>query len=293
MMHEQLIREFVERAEAEVHLPDLATLELRGHHRRRNRQAAAAIAAVMAVAAIGIGILGSTGNTDRNAPAPSQDPGSQFDDPVPDKQVAAGREYRVVVFGQNYSDTIPDGKTIAARLTIVGQGWYWGRDAVAKFAPGSDPAARPLDPYLEVRFSMVDRVPVRQCPQETIRWRDGAADPLGLARQVAQVGPVEVLRAPRTTTWSGYPAAHLRLRVTELCEQWQDAVLWSVFPSSSRQTPGVGTVFRAGQVVDLWFVDVEGSNVVVSTAYSPGVPRALIDETSAIADSIHLEMVDE
>jgi hypothetical protein len=290
-MHEQLIREFADRAEAEVELPDLQGIEERAHLRRRNRHVSTAVAVAVAVAAVGVGVLSGTGD-DRSAPPPSQDPGLQVDDPVPEKQVAAGREYLTRVFGQNYSETIPEGQTIVAEFTVVGQDWVWLRDAVGKLVPGTGYPESPFS-YAEVQMSMVDRVPVRQCPAETVRWQDGARDPLGLARQVGELPNVEVLRAPRATTWSGYPAAQVRLRVTQLCPEWRDAVLWSVFPSSSRDSAGVGAAYRVGQVVDAWFVDVEGSNVVVALMRSPDLPPSLRAEAAAIAESVRLDLVDE
>ena len=69
--------------------------------------------------------------------------------------------------------------------------------------------------------------------------------------------------------------------------------LWSVFPMSSSGEPGVGAVFRPGQIVDQWVVDVDGSMVVVSDQPLAGVPDRLTEEAQATADSVELVLVDE
>jgi hypothetical protein len=292
-MHEELIREFVERAEAGVRLPPLKELQDRGRRRHRNRLASIAAVAVFAAAATGVGILASTGGgEDRSEPPPAETPAVDLDVLVPNKQVAAGREYTNPVFGQDYAHTVPDGRQIVARFTVVGQDWYGFKDSIGKLAPGAEPDAEAAQPYAEVRISLADRVPVDQCAG-TARWADAAGTPLEFSRQVAAIPLVRVLDEPATTELSGYPAAHMRLEVTRLCARHGDAFLWSVFPMSSSGVPGVAAVYWPGQIVDQWVVDVDGSLVVVSTNHSPELPDSLVEEAQATADSVELLVVDE
>ncbi len=148
-------------------------------------------------------------------------------------------------------------------------------------------------PYAEVTVSLADRVPIDQCRAGTPQWVDAAGTPLGFSRQIAAIPLVRVLDEPATTELSGYPAAHLQLEVSRLCPRYGDMFLWSVFPMSSSGEPGVGDVFRPGQIVDLWVVDVDGSMVVVSESHSPEVPAWVTEDAQAIRDSVELFLVDE
>ena len=295
-MHEQLIREFAERAEAGVRLPDLNELQDRGRRRRRNNLASAVVAAVFAVAATGVGILVTTAGDDgRSAPPPAETPGADLDVLVPEKQVAAGREYTHPVFGQDYAHTVAEGQQIVAQFTVVGQDWHWLKDSLGKLSPDADPDAEEYQPYAEVRMSLADRVPVDQCRAGTPEWEDAAGTPLGFSQQIAAIPLLRVLDEPTATELSGYPAAHVRLEVTRLCPRYRDMILWSIFPMSSTGPgePGVGAVYMAGQVVDLWIVDVDGSLVVVGAGHSPQVPDSLAEESQSIAESVELLVVDE
>ena len=290
-MHEQMIREFTRRAEATVELPDLAEIEDRARHRRRSRLTTLALAAAVILVAGTVAVTAG-GDDDRAAPPPSEHPGVVLQDPVPDKELAAGRGYTVAVFGQNYAQTIPEGQLMITRFTVVGPGWIWLRDRVGKLGPGSDPVTPPYD-YASVQISLVDRFPITQCTVRATRWQDAEKTPLGLARQITTVEGVQVIEQPETTVAYGYPSAHVQLRVPKVCVRSGDAILWSIFPSSSRGLAGVGTVWRSGQVVDLWILDVEGSMVAVSVDHSPGLPRSLMDELHAIADSVEFDLVRE
>ncbi|MET0524520.1 MAG: hypothetical protein ABWZ91_06955 [Nocardioides sp.] len=290
-MHEQLMREFAERAEDTIDLPDLAQLEVRGRRLRRGRLTAVATAAVTVLVA---GTLVATARGDeRTAPPPSDGPGVVLDDPVPDKELAAGREYTVEVYGQNYAHSVPQDRVMITRFTVVGTDWIWLKDRVLKLGPGTDVEAGRFN-YAVVQVSLIDRVATTtQCSPTATVWADAAGTPLEVAREVTTVPGVAVVEEPTPTVWGGYPAAHLQLTVPQVCRKTVSAVLWSVFPSSSTGSPGVGTVFRSGQRVDLWIVDVEGSMVAVSVEHTPGLPRPLMNELHTIADSVELDVVPE
>jgi hypothetical protein len=228
------------------------------------------------------------GDDDRTAPSPPEHPSVVLDDPVPDKELAAGRVYTVAVYGQNYAQTVPEGQRMITSFTVVGPGWVWLRDSLAKVGPRADP-----NDYALVHISLIDRVAATQCTVRATRWADAASTPLGVARQLTTVDRVQVMEEPETTVRYGYPAAHVRLRVPQVCERSGDAVLWSIFPSSSRGVAGVGTVWHSGQVVDLWILDIEGSMVAVSVDHTPGLPRSLLAELHKIAASVEFAVVPE
>jgi hypothetical protein len=287
-MHEQLMREFAERAEATIELPDLARIEGRARERRRTQLATLTVTAVAVLAVVAL--LAFRPGADRTEPAPKPDtPDLVVQAPVPDKEVAAGREYTVEAYGQDYVHTIPEGQRLVATFTVAGQDWIWLKDAVAKVGPSSD-LEKGQFTYATVRFSLIDRVATTQCHPVSTQWEDAAGTPLGIARQIATVPGVDVVDEPVASERDGYPAAHVRLVVPQVCRESGRAVLWSIFPSST-SAPGVGTVFRSGQRLDLWILDVAGSIVAVSADHSPGLPRALMDELQAIADSVEFDLV--
>jgi hypothetical protein len=288
-MHEQLMREFAERAEATIELPDLARIEGRARERRRTQLTTLTVTAVAVLAVVAF--LAFRPGADRTVPAPKPDsPDLVVQSPVPDKELAAGREYTVEAYGQDYVRTIPEGERLVATFTVVGDEWIWLKDAVGKFGPGSDLENGPFT-YAAVQFSLIDRVATTQCTPTATVWQDAASTPLGIAQQITRVPGVEVVEKPATGQRYGYPAAHVQLVVSRVCRDSQVAVLWSIFPSSTAANPGVGTVFLPGQRVDLWILGVEGSMVAVNVDHTPGLPRPLIEELHAIADSLKFDLV--
>jgi len=97
-MHEQLMREFAERAEATIELPDLVRIEGRARERRRTQLATLTVTAVAVLAVVAF--LAFRPGADRTVPAPKPDtPDLVVQNPVPDKELAAGREYTVEAYG--------------------------------------------------------------------------------------------------------------------------------------------------------------------------------------------------
>jgi hypothetical protein len=291
-MHEQLFREFTERAEAEIALPDLSALEERGRRLRhdRTRAAVAAVAAAV-VLVVGTVVIVLTGGRDEVQPAPSPDQ-NIVQEPVHDEELSAGRQYTVPVWGQTYADTVDPGETIAARFTVAGPGWIWYRDKLAKFGPGTDPDAVPVGPLVDVWLTLVDRIPAVQCPEKgELAWADAATDPLGVARQISRVDRVQVAQKPTRGELLGYPAAHVRFTVPTGCPTSQWALLWNMFPTTTFGEPGFGVSYRNGQTFDLWVLDVEGSMVAVAVDHSPEISRHIVNEANAIVDSLRIDVL--
>ena len=78
------------------------------------------------------------------------------------------------------------------------------------------------------------------------------------------------------------------------CELWQDmrlcaeqdTIVWG-----QASDFGNATVDYAGQVLDVWVVDVDGTLVVVHTEVSPGLPESVVEETRALFESLTLDVV--
>ena len=83
-------------------------------------------------------------------------------------------------YAQSDVHTIPDGERLVATFTVIGNGWYWFKDAVAQLGPGSDVDKGTLN-YAAVQFSLIDRVATSQCMSTSIHWADAASTPLGIA----------------------------------------------------------------------------------------------------------------
>ena len=99
--------------------------------------------------------------------------------------------------------------------------------------------------------------------------------------------------APTSTELAGYPAVRLGLSVPRLCPESRDFVLWSLGSSNNGGDSGVQTVVYAGQQLQVWLVDVEGTMLIVCAELSPGLPKRFRDETDAFVESIVLEPVEE
>ena len=285
-MSEQQLKEFAQTAERGVTVPDIDDLTSRGRDLRRLRRIVAA-GVVAAVVAAGVA-LGSSSPEDRSGP-PAVDP-----NPPPawvaaeelstrslqDTALLAGRDY--VVHPWQLGDT----DDVVARFRVPGRHWVWRENgAVRPLVPGRI-FPLPREPYARVGVTTPTRVPVTGCQTETPTWAALAQDPLGAARQIARVPGVVLEQRPRLTRVLGHAAAHLRMSVPRLCAAYQDIIVWG------QASPiGTDTVSCAGQVLDVWAVDVDGLLVVVHSAVGPGLPPRVVEQTRALFESITLDRV--
>lgn len=137
---------------------------------------------------------------------------------------------------------------VRARLTGPGTGWVWFGDGAIRMA------ARGISP-LDVSPGRV---------------------------------PTDLPRRPFPDTRFGHPAAHVRISVPRLCPQYNDVVIWNLHPAEGGGDPGVGAVFYAGQLLDVWVVDVDGALVVVYVERSPGIPDHYVEDAFAFIGSLEL-----
>ena len=283
-MSEQRLKDFAEVAELRVPLADLADLTSRGRDLRRIR--VAAVAAALALVVVAGGVLSSVARDERSV-RPTVDPippgvGAQELSPrsLEDSALVAGKEYVVHPWQLASRDEIE------ARFRVPGRHWVWREDgATLPLTPGKL-FPWPRQPYARVGVTVPDRVPATGCELEAIRWKPLAPNPLAAARQIARVPDVVLEQRARSTRVLGHSAAHVRLSVPRLCTEYGDVVVWG--QSSADAT---GTVSYAGQVLDVWVVDVGGLLVVVHTEVSPGLPGSVVEETRALFESLTLDRV--
>ena len=286
-MSERILKDFAERAETGVLLPDFEQIRSRGRDLRRTRIAVAGALAVFLLVAGGV--VASITIGQRTAP-PAEDPNPtelhELDSRPFDyrQQLVPGVDY-------TFRPWSLDQGTVKARLTVPGRGWIWWGDGLTR--PDRDGVLFPMPPerYATVGVMLADRVATTQCRSfhmvKKPEWDAIGPTPLAAVRQIAAVPGVTVRDHPRVDNRFGYPGAHVRLSVPKLCSDTQTAVLWSVFPGEY-EGEGVATVRYPGQVMDVWVVDVGGTPVVVYAELSPGLPESYSEEMASLVDSIRL-----
>lgn len=292
-MTEQRLREFTERAEAQVVVPDFGEIASRGLDLRRSRMqgAGAAVAAVALVVGV---VAWQVAGAERSAPDPAGPPSA----PTPsalgpgelpprtdaDQRLVAGGKYRVSPYDEGAL-----GPPVTVSFTVPAEGWIWADDAVVKSGAGGSGTVDADDSRTRVGIMVVDRVATSQCRSQYVDWTSIGSDALTAATLIGEVPRVEVVEPARPTQRFGHPAAHVRLTVPRVCAAWNDALLWSLSPAELGGQPGVGTVRHSGQVLDVWVVDVDDTIVVVHAEHAPGLPRELGEEAQAIVDSMSIE----
>jgi hypothetical protein len=288
-MTERMIKDFAERAEARVRLPDLAQLESRGRDLRRTRMTVGgAVAALLLMVS---GVVATVAHDLRTAP-PTENPKPEIEelDSRPfdyHQQLVPGVDY-------TFSPWTLGAPTVTARLTVPDGGWAWWGDGLTKPRHGyAGLFPTPRRPYATVGVMQPDRVSTTSCRSfhmtKKPEFADLAAEPVAAAQQIGGVPGVEVEEAARRDNRFGHPGAHIRISVPRLCPETKDLLLWSVEPAEYAGAPGTGSVRYAGQLVDVWIVDVEGAQVLVYRELSPGLPASFGAESSAVLDSIRLE----
>jgi hypothetical protein len=194
-----------------------------------------------------------------------------------------GREYLVRPW-------VIDDEPVRATFTGPTGGWTWRGDLATRTVDHTPPqASDPRRPYAGVGVMVADRVPVDTCDEATVTWTPLSDDPVVAAQQIGAGRGVEVLETPRAETRFGHHGAHLRIRVTRLCATYQDRLLWALGDAGWSAGFGVAKARVAGQAMDVWVLDVEGTRVVVWSETSPGVPATWAAQASAMLDSLRVE----
>lgn len=249
-MSDQRILEFRERAERGLELPDLATLDRRGHALRRHRVAAGVGALALAVLA-GAGVAAGTGGHDDASDAPAGAPSPSATSPTPGSLI--GEEGLRLRSSMGEDVLLPGPSSIRYdRLRIAfdvpGEGWeWWGVGMGLRRAPGV------ADEYAASVFFLLG-ADARLKPCDAHRTEPLGTDPERLVDNVApllRLARSTVLEQPRVVQAFGTSAVHLRLETQGTCAEEAG------FPSQLRgwfdqtsTTPG----WDGTHILDLWHV---------------------------------------
>ena len=181
-----------------------------------------------------------------------------------------------------------------AELTVPGTGWVWRGDGANKpKGRGAELGDSHREPYAAVTLMGATHVINGQCKELNPASIPLSQQPEVAARQVAGIRGVRVETAPTPTQLSGYPAVHVVLSVPRLCPHVNDIVLWGLSNQLAGGHNGVASVTHAGQRMDVWLVDVDGTMLIVFSELSPGLPSRFRAETQALLDSIVLTPVED
>jgi hypothetical protein len=327
-MSERLLREFRERAEFLVPMPDLHELQREGTQRRRVRIAAGA-ALVASVLALG-GTVVATTIDDENAIGPAHigptPPPSGEDCGL----VAGGTAYESVPSGCELHAQVDEWRYVEeghyfvrpfntdlrlarpgdleAWFEIPGDYWYWWGGGVGKAShPGGGPE---MAPYIRVAITPITGVHGRRCQGgEPAPVQALPSSPLAIAHRLVVPPGIDVLETPRSVQKFGYDAAYVRFTVTQQCPSDQAFVLWRAFEPEDDILIGDDIDFgrtdadiyiepqRTEHVFDVWVVDVQGEHLVVSADYTPDLGKIIYQEEDLarlqeLLDSIRFEFTE-
>ena len=281
-MSEQQLKDFGARAETLVDVPDFAELDRRGAHlqTRRRLGVAAGLALVLAVAGAGV--------TQHHRSSADHDPVH----PPPPTSTA-------VPYPGNTMTTLDEGSYALQSCCVPGRstsdfasnpvaelavprGWnaWVGPNRFDGHAPGrtNKEALSHLTWYVGALLLEVDAVNTQGCgnPDEgDLRTADD------LVAALRRAFSMRVIQGPVQDRRFGYPATRIRVRVTHEAEDCRRDP--AVFHTGSDGM--IGYLF-AGNIADIWVVDVDGYPIYVQRAWSPNAPRSARRELDSIIDSV-------
>jgi len=326
-MSERLLKEFRERAEFLVPMPDLHELQREGTQRRRVRIAAGA-ALVASVLALG-GTVVATTIDDENAiepaqigPPPSADAcelvangthgsvpsGCELHAQVDEWRYVDKGHYFVRPFNTDLRPARPG--DLEAWFEIRGDYWYWWGGGVGKACHAGACGGPEMAPYIRVAITPITGVHGLRCQGPDPRPVQAVpSSPLAIAHRLVVPPGIDVLEAPRSVQKFGYDAAHVRFTVTEQCPSDQAFVLWRAFEPeddifvrddiTAGRTDADITIEpgRRDHVFDVWVLDVQGEPLVISADYPPDLGQIKYHEEDParlqeLLDSIRFEFTE-
>lgn len=253
-------------------------------------------AAVVAVLLIGANLLGQSGNPPGGEPPPSVAPSEAPSEPGPSgwTGLEAGP---FLITGDNGA---LDGGPVEVTVEIAAPGWTYAseNDYVGKNDDGLDapdtvgaaliawnwPAGTGFNVYGD------------PCRWTTTTPETPATTPGEIAAAFAEQAETEAT-APVDITIGGYSGMMVTVSVPMSYAQPGapreevfgdcDESLYNFY--GTEQEP-MRNAQGAGQVDELWILDVEGSIVILDAVYSPATPADLVDELRAMAESATFEL---
>jgi hypothetical protein len=285
-MPDLFLKDFRERAESLVPVPDLLKLQRRGTAMRRVRLAASAAVLAFAVAIGGTLVAVTSDDEQAISPAPI-DPApprsaDACDAPVNDGDpyvsVPPGCELGVQAdewayvepgpyFVRPFNNSLAPPGDLEVWFVVPGGGpWYWWGGGVGM----AGPVGPEMKPYIRIGIIPITGVQEQRCQgaaPERVQTLPGGV--LSVAQTLVASPRIKVLEAPHSVQKFGRDAARVRFTVTQSCPGDRVFALWRALgsdiyaPLGERLTwPGAPT----DHVLDLWVVDVPGEQHVAVVA---------------------------
>lgn len=277
-MSERLLEAFRDDAERIIALPDFEVIAAAGRARRRRRHAA-----VGAVAACVLGASGFLAATydDSPTPQPAKDPDEpSLVTPYPGVTSTTLQQGRYEI--QPFEDpSLPD-----VRFTLppgwnswVGPNRFEGLSDRVTGEAGSNRAAIDGDPEWLLGLLVLDARWIAQpdCTMVDVRGEDTAT----VVRALVDAPRLHVISSPQSTSRSGFPAVHLRLREQgprDTCRQ--DSVL-------DTAQGGISYV-GGGTTIDVWVIDVDDHVLLLWGAWTAKSPIREVQDLLGIVDSVEV-----
>jgi hypothetical protein len=285
-MSEQQLKDFGARAETLVEIPDFAGLEQRGRHLRMCRRAGVA-AALAAVVAVGGVVITQTHRNDTDT-RPVNPPPSVNASPYPGVTMSTltqGRYWMAPAWVPGHSlAEYPERPLVEFTLPKGWNAWS-GPNKFDGHAPGrtNSEALDRSSWYVGVLALQVTAVNTHGCDVPDV---GKVSTPATLTEALTHTFGFKVIQAPEQGEQFGYPASHLRVRITRAVEECRNA---NVFDSAS---DGLIQYAGVGWIADIWVVDVDGFPVYVQKIWSPNAPDDARSELDGVIDSLRFTQLE-
>jgi len=279
-MSEQQLKEFGARAVTLVDLPDFDDLDRRGRGLRVRRRAG--VAAMLAVV---VAVTGLTVTQNRRSHA---DGGPVNPPPSVKARPYQGATMKTLEAGTYELHPSRIESTLTADLTVPA-GWnaWIGPNRYDGHAPGrsNEQALAHLSWYVGALVVEVDSVNTAGCGVGDGRELETTDDVVAALRRAFST---QVMQRPEQVHRFGYPATHLRMRVTGAAENCgEDPAIFHTTSDGFIQYADTGTV------LDVWMLDVDGVPIYVQRAWTPNAPRTIRDQLDGVIDSIRIRNAPE
>ena len=277
-MSERLLEAFREDAERSTPLPDFDIIEAAGRRRRVRRHA---LVGAVAACVLGASGLLATAYDDSPGPQPAGDPdGRSRVTPYPTMSMTTLEE------GTYELHPFEDPPQPSVRFTLpagwnswVGPNRFEGLSERVTDETGANQDALEGDPEWGLGMVALDLRWIAQpsCTMVDVTGEDAATvvDALSTAPRL------DVISEPESTTRSGYPAVHLRLR--------EQSPRGACVPDAAlTSTDGAMRYLGPGTTYDAWVIDVGGRTLLLWSAWTARTPREEVRDLLDIVDSVEV-----
>ncbi len=280
-MSESRLRAFADDALLLVDVPDLESLERRGHD-LRNRRRTAVVASLVLVALLGTWVV-----QDRTTRADGPD---TIDTPARPVVPYPGNRMQTMPAGtyELRPSADPDDPTVLVTLPDGWNNWEGPNrfDGHQSDDPTTgrynEPALVRASWYVGLVVAKLVAVAGRSCPTAFARedFLEGFEPTVSA---LVHLPGMRVLQGPERVNAFGYPAVHVVAEETKAARSCES----DVFLSSRNGA------FGTQPWTELWVVDVDGVPLTVFTSYEGDPPRKYLDELASVVASIEFSTADE